>query len=624
MAHSQKPLARTPIIKVKGQDFNFLQDRCLSRGLLFEDETFPAKTSSIVLQLLQGQNLSSSQRIYQRVSQSLTSPWKARADLTSNKDRHKKKMHYSEESIRTLVTKTCEMHGVGLPESSCRLSTLTEDCWFLAVLGSLTEPTASAEDPDGPNLFTPVCRNFPFPILAVWPVGGSGGDDHLPVLNKDYLFEHPRDTKEFWPRLLEKAYAKFRGAYLHLHSSYLPDTLGDLRGGVITSVTLHSFSTNLVMMMKMAAKASSLMTCATLVWPKGEATGMESGLVSQQAYTVTRVSRFSTGVAGKILSACGPPGATPNGEGTGGMECHVKISKRTSPACIYVTNFLSVNLDHANIPHERWSQMMFKNLAIPGNTAEGHAVHILCAESLEANNVVMSLDVMPQNLKAKDKKCPLSFNVFKCALTKRFSLNPGTYVVVITAYKEAVEFLLRIFLKMPDSDRNLGSDFNLRALKASLRENGFQQNIFYKYAHQGLDIDATQLQGLLNQEFLKGPPGDTFSLDECQSIMALMDQLKVNGRLDQEEFSRLWGCLVHYQNTQENTGVFLSSDLWKAIKDTDFLAGISISNELLVLMTLRYSHSSSTVSFPSLVCFLMRLEVTATKCHLRDILRPSQ
>lgn len=37
-------------------------------------------------------------------------------------------------------------------------------------------------------------------------------------------------------------------------------------------------------------------------------------------------------------------------------------------------------------------------------------------------------------------------------------------------------------------------------------------------------------------------------------------------------------------------------------------------------MTLRYSDSSGRVSFPSLVCFLMRLEATASKCHLRDIL----
>lgn len=132
--------------------------------------------------------------------------------------------------------------------------------------------------------------------------------------------------------------------------------------------------------------------------------------------------------------------------------------------------------------------------------------------------------------------------------------------------------------------------------------------------NQGRFLDATQLQSLLNQEFLKGSPGDTFSLDECRSIVALMD-LEVNGRLNEQEFSRLWRRLVHCQsvfwNAQKNSGVFLSSDLQKAIQETDFLAGISVTNELLDLMSLRYSDSTGRVSFPSLVCFLIRLEAMA-------------
>lgn len=52
----------------------------------------------------------------------------------------------------------------------------------------------------------------------------------------------------------------------------------------------------------------------------------------------------------------------------------------------------------------------------------------------------------------------------------------------------------------------------------------------------------------------------------------------------------------------------------------DFLAGISVGSELLDLMTFRYSDSSGKVSFPSLACFLIRLEAMASKCHLGDIL----
>lgn len=58
MAHTLEPLSQMPVIKFKGQDFKTLQDHCLRRGLLFEDETFPAEISSIGPLLLQGENLS--------------------------------------------------------------------------------------------------------------------------------------------------------------------------------------------------------------------------------------------------------------------------------------------------------------------------------------------------------------------------------------------------------------------------------------------------------------------------------------------------------------------------------------------------------------------------------------
>ena len=141
------------------------------------------------------------------------------------------------------------------------------------------------------------------------------------------------------------------------------------------------------------------------------------------------------------------------------------------------------------MPHERWSQMMFKNCVIPGNTAEGlqrDTQYIFSVpESMEGNNVIVSFNVMPQNLKAENEKFPLNFHVFKVDpqfqhfrerlpstffsqfrnadqgivtktkrnLTKCFTLRPGTYVVVASAHREAVEFLLRIFLKIPDNDR---------------------------------------------------------------------------------------------------------------------------------------------------------------------------
>ncbi|XP_057165317.1 calpain-13 [Ursus arctos] len=640
MAHNQEPLAKTTVIKFNGQDFNSLRDRCLSRGLPFEDETFPAETPSIGLKLLQGRDLSSLR-------------WMRPKDILKGQS----EPHFILEGASRFDIQQGD----------------TGDCWFLAALGSLTQNPQHLQkilmDQSFSHQYAGIfCFRF-------WQCGQWVEvvvDDRLPVLKKEYLFVHPRNNQEFWPCLLEKAYAKFHGSYASLHYGFLPDALVDLTGGVVTSIDLH-FPSDLVMLVKTAATAGSLMTCATPAQPTGEARRMESGLVSQHAYTVTGAERIQYGRSWEdLIRLWNPWGKTEwRGRWSDGspewQKAHDQQKRllcenkedgefwmscqdfQDNFSCLYICNQFPVGLNEGSMPHDRWSQMTFKNRTTPGDTTEGlprGTQYIFSVpEGTESNNVIMSVNVMPQNLKARDK-FPLSFKVFKvrqpfqpfwkrlpptffsqfrnaiegivfktkCNVTKSFNLRPGTYVVVISAQSEAVEFLLRIFLKMPDDDRTLDSNFNLTAPKASLLENDSQESIFHKYAQQGLNMDATQLQSLLNQELLKGTPGDTFSLDECRSIVALMD-LKVNGRLEQEEFARLWGRLVHCQNvfwnTQQRSGVFLSLDLWKAIKDTDFLAGTSVSDELLELMTLRYSDNSGRVSFPSLVCLLLRLEAMA-------------
>ncbi|XP_037002663.2 calpain-13 [Artibeus jamaicensis] len=645
MAHNQEPLSKTPNIKFKGQDFNYLRDRCLSRGLLFEDETFPAEISSIGLELLKGKDVSRLQ-------------WKRPKDLL----RGKSEPHFILEGVsRFDITQGC-----------------AGDCWFLAALGSLTQNQKHLQN---------ILRNQSFSHQYAgifrfwfWQCGQWVEvvvDDRLPVLNNEYLFVCPRsNNQEFWPCLLEKAYAKFRGSYLHLHYGYLPDGLVDLTGGVVTTMDLHSSLSDLVTMVKMAAKEESLMTCATPCGPTGVATSMKNGLVSQHAYTVTGAETIQSGTGWEDLIRLWNPWGHTEWQGRwrdGSPEWQetqdprkIQLYKNKEDgefwmpcrdfqdnfSCLYVCNQSPVSLGQGDMSFGTWSKMMFKSRVIPGSATDSYDVGGLRSdaqyifsvpETTGGNNVTVSLNVMPQTLKAKDREFPLNFQVFKVDsqfqhfrerlpptffsrfrnadkgtvtrstynLTKCFTLSPGTYVVVVSTYKEAVEFLLRIFLKMPNTDRKLGSNFNLKALEASLPENGSQQSIFYKYAQQGLLIDATRLQSLLNQELLRGFPGDTFSLDEARSIVALMD-LKVNGQLDQEEFSRLWSrllcCQRVYLNTLGNSGVLLSLDLWKAVKTTDFLAGISVSSELLDLMALRYSDSTGRVSFPSLVCFLLRLE----------------
>lgn len=631
MAYNPEPLAKIPVIKFKGQDFNSLRDHCLSRGRLFEDETFPAEISSIGMKLLQ------------RVS-SPSLKWRRPKDLLACKS----EPHFILEGASRFDIQQGE----------------AGDCWFLAALGSLTQ---------NPQHLQKILKDQSFSsqyagifCFRFWKCGQWVEvvvDDRLPVGHNGCLFVHPfYRNHEFWPCLLEKAYAKLHGSYENLHDGHLPDALVDLTGGVVTSIDLHSSRSNLVMMVKTAAKAGSLMACGTPVGPTGDDSRMENGLVSQHAYTVTGAEQIQYGRGWEDLIRLWNPWGHTEWQGRWSdrsLEWRETQDRRKSQlyedkdngefwmscqdfqenfSCLFICNEIPINLERGNMNPGGWSQEMFKD-HIEGPQKDAQYFFSV-SESTENNNVIVTFNIMPQSSQAGEY--PLGFQVYKVDpkfqhfrerlpptffsplrnpcngiktktqwnFTKCFTLSPGTYVVAVTVWRE-VEFLLRIFQKMPGSDRNTGSNFHPRTLKAGLPENGSQQSVFYKYAQQGRNIDAAQLQSLLNQEFLTE---DAFSLDECRSIVALMD-LKVNGLLDQEEFSRLWSRLVCYQsvfqNIQMNSGVFLSSDLWEAIRNTDFLAGISVSSELLDLMTLRYSDSSGRVSFPSLACFLMRLEAMA-------------
>nr|XP_023406140.1 LOW QUALITY PROTEIN: calpain-13 [Loxodonta africana] len=493
MAHNPEPLAETSVIKFKDQDFKHSQYRCLSRGQLFEDETFPAMTSSIDLQLLQEK---------------------------------------------------------GLPHQEWKRPRFWQ------------------------------CGQWVDVVV----------DDRLPVLHHLYLLVYShRDNNEFWPCLLEKAYAKLHGSYFYLHGGHLPDALVDL-----TNSDLYSSPSNLVVVVRTAAWAGSLL-------PTGKDDVVRNGLVSHHTYTVTGAEQIQCrrGWEDKIICLWNA-GAKPKWRGcwSDGCEKWEESWNGSKPTTIgkgqlhenkedgefwiscqdFQNNFSAcvscnqtpISLDRGNTLHERWSEMMFKNQGIQGNSAgspqRNPQFFFFVEEPMEGPNVIVSFTVMLQCLLATDKEIPLNFQVFK----------------------------------------------------ASLPESGFQQSVFQRYAHQGLDIDTTQLQSLLNPELLKGPPGDFF-LDKCWGIVALMD-LKVNERLDQEEFKRLWRHLVNcqyvFQNTQKSSGVLLSSDLWKVIENANFLAGISDSRELLDLMTLQYSDSACKVSFPSLVCFLIQLETMASECYL--------
>uniref|UniRef100_A0A452J3Z7 Calpain catalytic domain-containing protein n=1 Tax=Gopherus agassizii TaxID=38772 RepID=A0A452J3Z7_9SAUR len=537
--------------KFNNQDFTHLRDYCLSRGLLFEDDTFPAHVSSIGPNLLSEDKLSRLQ-------------WKRPMMIERNPH---------------LIVDGVSRFDIIQGEIG--------DCWVLAALGSLTLQRQFLENvlPKDQGFKENYAGIFHF---RFWHFGDWVDvviDDRLPFLNGRYLSVQPRSRNEFWPSLLEKAYAKLRGSYQNLHWGYISDALVDLTGGVQVQFLLQKPPSDLQEIIKAAAKSQCLMGCTM---PGGQSIGkmeLKNGLVKGHAYTVTGATEipYKNGWE-DIIRVWNPWGhgewrgpwsdgspqwdrvpaeykkdlCEDKDDGEFWMSGHA-FAEQFFSLCI--CNNTPSFLDFGDQRGTRWSLAMYVNQWARGLTAGGSAFsrnpqYFVQVEEpdLKNYNVVVSLIRKPVNnmpdaqilftgflifrvssirwygvaffSQYKYKVLKYGFNVSTRDVTNYFYLSPGTYVVVPTTSEEGqeAEFLLRIFLR-----------------QAELFQNGFQ------------DI-----------------------------------------------FRRVEGT---------GSGFLDISDLKNAVQR----AGLAVNGQLLHLTALRYSDSSMRICLPDFVCCMIRLETMASK-----------
>ncbi|XP_030124796.4 calpain-13 isoform X3 [Taeniopygia guttata] len=616
--------------KFNSQDFRDLRALCLSQGLLFEDATFPAHISSI------GPTLLPEEKLWQI-------QWKRPTELQKNPY-----------LIRDGVSRFDIMQGeIG-------------DCWMLAALGSLTLRKHVLENvlPKDQGFQDDYAGIFHF---RFWQYGEWVDvviDDRLPFLNGRYLSVHPRTSNEFWPSLLEKAYAKLRGSYQNLNGGYLSDALVDLTGGVQVQFSLKDPPPDLEEILKAADKSRCLMGCSTSVQSMRNIE-LRNGIVQGHAYTITGAVKIPYKNGWKHIIRIWNPWGHGEWKGPWSDESpqwdHVEPKYREAllrdkddgefwMSCknfqeqfswLYICNNIPTFLDFGDEPYTTtWSLNSYTNLWRPGLPTRRNRYSSAGAASTNPQYFFKVLDHNPKTCNVAislmqkyaehvqdEKNLKIGFfittensRVLKQIflrirdVTSYFILSPGTYAVVPAATEDQeFEFLLRIFIKNQDYHENSNSPTSPVLPMDVPRQN---QDISYKalflrYAKQGSTIDASQLQQLLNEVILQDEMtslGGRFSFDSCRGILALMD-LNSNGRLTLQEFGSLWRSLTKYMDIffkedRNHSGFLDVAELKNAIQ----AAGLATDVQLLRLMTLRYGDASGRVGFSDFVCCMLRLD----------------
>ncbi|ROL51916.1 Calpain-8 [Anabarilius grahami] len=253
--------SETNPLKFMNQDYNILQEYYLKKGRGFEDEFFPPDPRSIGEGLLDPEDMA-------RVK------W-----------------------IRP--TKLCPDAAEFIVESVSRFDYsqgIVGNCWFLASVGALTFQSKFLQKvmPDGQSFSRNYTGLFHF---RFWRFGNWYDvviDDKLPIIDNQLIFVQSKTFNEFWPALMEKAYAKLCGSYADMHAGRVSEALMDFTGGVHIHYDLKTAPTDLWEIMYRAFQSEVLMGCET---PQGKKSEEElpNGIIQGHAYTVTNVYQVMSG-----------------------------------------------------------------------------------------------------------------------------------------------------------------------------------------------------------------------------------------------------------------------------------------------------------------------------------------
>lgn len=206
-------------------------------------------------------------------------------------------------------------------------------------------------------------------------------------------------------------------------------------------------------------------------------------------------------------------------------------------------------------------------------------------------------------------------------ISGRYKLPVGRYCVVPSTFEPNQEggFLLRIYSLKQSSSGHLDEQTGTVDLPkepeptpqqsaAIDAQNKRFEEFFKKLTGDDMEVDAWELQEVLNAAMKKELHGGSFSVESCKSMVALSDTDR-NGKLGFEEFVDLWRDLVRWRNVfktfdKDNSGSFSTHELRAAMKSV----GYRMNSQVFGAIVLRYGDRNNNISFDSFIACAIKLK----------------
>ncbi|XP_062379537.1 calpain-3-like [Sardina pilchardus] len=550
------------------QDFKEIHQYCLKNGYRYRDEMFPPDYSSIGDGLLKPNDLA--RVVWQRAG--------------------------------ALVKDPCFILG-GVSRFDFRQGRLG-NCWFLAAIGALTFqddikkqiiPEEQSFQKDYAGMF-----HFRFWRFGKWV--DVVIDDKLPTIDGRLIFVNS-GTNELWAVLMEKAYAKVCGSYADMNAGTVAEALKDFTGGIHLTFKLDEASPDLWDIMFRAARSKSLMGCGTPQGATSDNTVLPNGIVQGHAYAITGITQvMSNNRPVRLVRLFNPWG---HGEWKG--DWSDKSSKWQTVSPEDRMSCLSIREDG-----EFWMSM-----------------EDFCKSYSDMDICSMNLDFLSASTdchwtcKSHEGRWVTGTTAGGCMNNREsFWINPQYHIKLEALKGESANdnknLVVSLMQKSDKRNRHLASNFGIGFAIFSpsptdkLNDNNSKVTLFKKYTDQYEEVDAEQLQRLLNENLLQGNSSG-FGLDTCRSMVALMD-LSVTGHLNRNEFLRLWDRVVSYKEIFYRTDVSRTGDLsLSELRNALIATGVQLSDGMLNLLALRYGGSKGNLTLESFVHLILRFECMSGK-----------